>query len=214
MKQFVVIFIAWAGTACDRGLADLWNAPVKRVSSRATPQARVPHVRMLSDRLGVVVNTAPPTRVAPTPDERINVMQSAPLGDDLWVVRTRVRTGLGSGAPSRVRWPDGRRLSDALLEKALEGAPQAVLGLRLDDRLHVVADSHNKGRRGKLVQCDGDWVADALALRACLVLAASRGAPVLVFEPEELAKDAGVPLVDATIPLDAAVAGQDGGVLR
>ena len=103
--------------------------------------------------------------------------------------------------------------------KALRKAPQAVLGLRLDARLHVLADSHNKGRQGKLVQCDGDGVADALALRACLVLAASRGAPVLVFEPEEVTseevtKDAGTPLVDATIPLDAAVARQDGGVLR
>lgn len=197
-------------TACQGGLAELWQAPVK--APRTTAAAAV---QKIAGRMGVVISASVPRQVAPSPGERINVAESAPLGKALWLVRTRIPLSFTSES---LRFPDGETLRPGVIDQALMLAPKATLGLRLDNQLQVLEDLQGLKRSGHVIACDGDAISSGMALRACLVLAAHRGQPRLEFralvEPEvsQAAQDAGPPLAEQALRADAAVPdGGDGG---
>jgi hypothetical protein len=193
MKSPIWVLAILAVTGCNGSLADFWRAPVK--SKRAKP-APAPAIVVITGRMGLLLNDTVPRQVAPNAGERINVAETAPLGDGLWLVRTRVAL---EGAMLPLRRADGSLVEQSVIDQALLAAPKAVLGLLLNSDLIILEDQQGKGRKGRITRCDGDPVAGAYALRACLVLAAHRGVPAIETEAVE-------PLAPASAPEDTAAA--------
>lgn len=199
-------------TACNGSLADLWQPPA------SVHTKTVPSVKVISGRISALVSKTVPRQVAPTQDERINVIGHVALGNDVWIVRTRIPLENSKRELTRT---DGRVVDEQQLSRLLNSAPRQVLGLTLDESLRVIRDQKGLGRAGRVVVCDGDPINSALALRACLALAYDRGQPVLEFESPKLIKitsdasDAGPTLVEQSITTDAGEATMvDGGGAR
>ena len=205
--------LAIAGlAACDGSLATLWEPP-----SRSQAKT-VPSVKVISGRISALISETVPRQVAPMLDERINVTDQVGLGNDVWIVRTRIPL---MRSKRELRRDDGRIVDDQQLSRLLNAVPRQVLGLTLDDSLRVISDQKGLGRTGRVIACDGDPMDSTLALRACLALAFDRGQPILSFDAPTIMKkgttltDAGPTLVDQSITTDAGSSKiVDGGELR
>ncbi len=207
----MVLAIAGLG-ACDGSLAALWEPPP------GWQAKTVPSVKVISGRISALINETVPRQVAPTLDERINVIDHVGLGNNVWIVRTRIPL---LRSTRELRLADGRIVDDQQLSRLLDAVPRQILGLKLDDSLSVITDQKGLGRKGRVVTCDGDPVDSALALRACLALAFDRSQPILTFDAPTTMKnetrllDAGPTLVDQSITTDGGVSKiVDGGALR
>ena len=210
-RSFVVLALAGL-TACDGSLAQLWEPP------RGLQSKTVPSVRVISGRISALISETVPRQVAPTLDERINVIDHVELGNNVWVVRTRVPL---LRSTRELRHADGRIVGDEQLSRMLNAVPRQVLGLTLDESLRVISDHKGLGRKGRIVACDGDPIDSTLALRACLALAFDRGQPILRFDAPITTKivtggtDSGPTLVDSSITTDAGLSKiVDGGASR
>ena len=207
------VALAIAGLmACDGSLAKLWEPPPGRQVKT------VPSVKVISGRIAALTSETTPRQVAPTLDERINVIDHVGLGNNVWIVRTRIPL---LNSKRELRLAGGEILTDQQLSRLLDAAPRQVLGLTLDETLTFLRDQKGLGRTGRVVGCDGDPIDSALALRACLALAFDRGQPILSFDKPTVPKmptilpDSGPPLVDRSITTDAGVSKRfDGGELR
>ena len=210
-RALVVLAIAGLG-ACDGSLAALWEPP------QGLQAKTGPSVKVISGRISALISESVPRQVAPTLDERVNVIEHVGLGDGVWVVRTRIPL---LRSKRELRRADGRVVDDQHLSRLLNAVPRQVLGLTLDDSLSVITDQKGLGRKGRVVACDGDPMDSTLALRACLALAFDRSQPILKFDVPTTMKnntslpDAGPTLVDQSITTDAGTPKiVDGGALR
>ncbi len=200
MSRFCLALAITGLMACNGSLADLWQPPPGLQTNT------VPSVKVISGRISALVSKTVPRQVAPTRDERINVIDHVALGDDVWIVRTRIPLENSKRELTRT---DGRVVNEKQLSRLIDAAPRKVLGLILDESLRVITDQKGLGRAGRVVVCDGDPVESALSLRACLALAYDRGQPVLEFESPKIIKitsdapDAGPTLVEQSISTDA-----------
>ena len=209
MSRMPAALVIMGLVACDGSLAKLWEPPSGRQVKT------VPSVRVISGRIAALISETTPRQVAPTFDERINVIDHVSLGHDVWIVRTRIPL---LRSRRELRRADGATFTDQQLSRLLDAAPRQVLGLTLDNTLSVIRDQKGLGRTGRVVGCDGDPIDSPLALRACLALAFDRGQPILRFDTppaEEIGTsltDSGPPLVDRSITTDAGASKRfDGG---
>ena len=119
-----IMCLAMLGLAArgEGGLAALWMAPLK-------PSHALPTLHPVSGRLGVVVSPARPQQVALAPNERVNVPQSAKLGEEAWLVRVSVAPASAPKEPQETAFGG---IARERLITMLSEAPSAVVGLRLD----------------------------------------------------------------------------------